>query len=75
MPSTLICLLGYSLEQRDGRERREVAKSGCEEDVSKQNGDKRRLEQRKTDADDQDQSEVQNRDWGLACGSHGIFDA
>lgn len=56
-------------------ERREVAKSGCEEDVSKQNGDKRRLEQRKTDADDQDQSEVQNRDWGLACGSHGIFDA
>jgi hypothetical protein len=61
------------------RERREVAKGGREEDVSEQNGDKRSSTvswrwARQTQAI-KDQSELQNRDWALACGSHGIFDA
>lgn len=58
---------------------RKVAEGDGEEDVSEQNGDKRSSRvswswARQTQAI-KDQSELQNRDWALACGSHGIFDA
>jgi hypothetical protein len=76
---TLIRLRGWLLEQRGWEERREVAKGVREEDVSEQNGDKRSSTvswrwARQTQAI-KDQSELQKRDWALACGSHGIFDA